>query len=78
MKISVDLFWDLKKTDIDTELMPSREAFKSTLKELGRVTLATIKFPDTGVEFDLDFLGGSLELTKIVDEQRQTSEKTEA
>ena len=66
MKIGIDIHWGLKNADIDTDLMPNREAFKSTLKEMGRVTLATIKFPDKGVEFDLDFLGGTLELTKVV------------
>jgi len=77
MKIGIDLFWGLKTADIDTELMPQRQAFKSTLKELGRVTLATIKFPDKGVEFDLDFFGGSLELTKVVNETLQRSNTTE-
>ena len=76
MRIAIDLHWGLKNADIDTELMPNRKAFNSTLKDLGRVTLATIKFPDTGVEFDLEFLGGSLKLKKIVENQRQTSEDT--
>lgn len=67
MKIDIELYWGLKNGDIDTELMAQRHHFKSTLKELGRVTLATIKFPEKNIEFDVDFFEGSLELKKVVD-----------
>ena len=68
MKIKATLHWGLDKNEVDTELMPSRADWRNAIKTEGSVILATFGFPK-GVEYDLEFTGGSLRLQKYVDEE---------
>lgn len=68
MKIKAKLHWGLDNEEIDTDLMPTRKDWRASIKTMGVVILATFSFPK-GVEYDLEFTGGSLRLQKYVDEE---------
>jgi len=72
LKVEVKLHWGLDEGSLET-------AFNKQIQDcfeadgLGKITLATIKFPDLGyagkgVEYDLNYIGGGrLELELIED-----------
>jgi len=68
MKIKAKLHWGLDENEVDTELMPARLDWRNIIKTGESVILATFSFPK-GVEYDLEFTGGSLNLQKYVDEE---------
>ena len=68
MKIEVELYWGLYQGPLETAFNKDIQACFDA-KDLGKINLLTVKFPDigpNGIEYDLEYSGGGqLKLAKV-------------